>query len=448
MMMRRRHAIVLATSFAAVFFAHEGAVALTALEDVSRSPDVPVAIGGFSAIDGEDVMTRSPGASPAIAALGTLPGAANVTCFHWGPTRLFALDVPSTLSGISFATADVISYDGATYAKEFDSEAREIPRGVIVDACSIEAGALLLSFDVPVELQGVMVDPEDLVQWNGATALVVLDGSSLGITAGTNLDAAHNLVLLPGTLASFDVPVELAGFEAMPEDVLEYATGWELSIDSSAIDSGWTPHGNLDALHAVAAVNDNCQNVLNPGQENFDADSQGDACDLDDDNDGLDDDAEVVAGTDPLDADSDDDGLQDGDEVRHAFDPLNPDSDGDGYCDGPLNPGSVCAEGVSDNCPGLANAGQTNSDSLPAGDDCQCGDVDGSNTVDAGDLLRLREHLMGDTLPGNLLARCDVHDTDTDGIEDCDVADASALARYVGGGNITLENFCSVYLGE
>ena len=45
---------------------------------------------------------------------------------------------------------------------------------------------------------------------------------------------------------------------------------------------------------------DNCELVSNADQVNFDADSQGDACDLDDDNDGFTDEEELADGTNPL----------------------------------------------------------------------------------------------------------------------------------------------------
>jgi Leucine-rich repeat (LRR) protein len=47
---------------------------------------------------------------------------------------------------------------------------------------------------------------------------------------------------------------------------------------------------------------DNCPNVSNPSQVNTDRDSEGDACDADDDNDGFSDAQELVDGTDPLDS--------------------------------------------------------------------------------------------------------------------------------------------------
>jgi hypothetical protein len=57
------------------------------------------------------------------------------------------------------------------------------------------------------------------------------------------------------------------------------------------------------------------------------------AGDLDDDEDGLVNAAEVALGADPEDADTDDDGITDGDEVALGADPLALDSDGDGVTD-------------------------------------------------------------------------------------------------------------------
>ena len=75
---------------------------------------------------------------------------------------------------------------------------------------------------------------------------------------------------------------------------------------------------------------DNCPNISNPLQQNFDGDALGNACDPDDDNDGLLDVVETNTGvfvsptdtgTNPLNPDTDGDGVSDGDEVTAGTDP-------------------------------------------------------------------------------------------------------------------------------
>jgi len=80
---------------------------------------------------------------------------------------------------------------------------------------------------------------------------------------------------------------------------------------------------------------DNCPTVANPTQVNADRSGGGDACDPDDDNDGLTDVAEAARRTGRLDKDTDDDGLGDNTEVRTTrTNPRRRDSDEDLLADG------------------------------------------------------------------------------------------------------------------
>lgn len=105
---------------------------------------------------------------------------------------------------------------------------------------------------------------------------------------------------------------------------------------------------------------DNCPNVTNINQQDFDEDGLGNACDIDGDNDGLLNPDENAIGSDPFNPDTDGDGMLDGedpdplvsdldrdgvgddDEIAAGTDPLDADTDDDGREDGedpyPLDP--------------------------------------------------------------------------------------------------------------
>jgi hypothetical protein len=170
----------------------------------------------------------------------------------------------------------------------------------------------------------------------------------------------------------------------------------------------------------ISDVSDNCPTVVNANQNNYDGDDLGDLCDPDADNDGLLNTEET--NTDWLDEDSDDDGYNDYEEIWHNgqsgyqfifnkdTNPNNADTDNDGLIDGDEvylfgydaldadSDGDGVADGDEDfDGDGLANV----ADPLPLDFNFQDGDMNGSTTVNAADVLIVQRIALG-LLPPSL----------------------------------------------
>jgi len=142
---------------------------------------------------------------------------------------------------------------------------------------------------------------------------------------------------------------------------------------------------NRDAdSDGVRDGSDNCPQISNPSQTDFDGDRQGDSCDSDDDNDGiLDlDDAFPFNAAENLDSDQDGTGNNadlddDNDGVPDASDafPLNASESKDNDMDGVGDNADADDDGdgvadAADNCPALANADQADNDHDGQGNAC------------------------------------------------------------------------------
>ena len=217
----------------------EGAVPL---ESFTGSYDVTLQLGGEIFTDEQLIFNNLLGLVSSVD-LGPLPPAAQLSAFHLESNgdRLFVLDTTVVLPGTALIARpqDVIRWEGSTYDLVFQGQSQGVPPTAQIDALSrLPQGDLILSFDVSLELDGVVAHDEDLLRFDGASFSMLFDGSAAGIGPAFDVDAAD--ILPDGTLLiSLDIGGQLGTAVFGDEDVLKWdgpSSVWSLTIDGSVLD--------------------------------------------------------------------------------------------------------------------------------------------------------------------------------------------------------------------
>jgi hypothetical protein len=230
------------------------ALAATPLSEIRVSPDTTVTLGGLT-VDDENVARDDLAGTVTKLVIGSIPAETDLDAYNVRPDGVQLLSFDTTVvlpGGITARPGDVVRYDGAGYAIEFNAAAAGIGPGVNLDAVAVYGSSLLLSFDTAFDIGGLHVEPADLVLFDGATFTSFFSASPAGIAPGLNLDAADYLPCNGHLLLSFDGSGTIGGVAFDDEDVLEFdrASTWEMAYDGSAHDPHWGP-ADLDAVHAV-----------------------------------------------------------------------------------------------------------------------------------------------------------------------------------------------------
>ena len=227
------------------------AIPAMAQEIVSASPDVTIDLGAGVVATDQDVAVDNQLGIVMLENLGPLPSSSEVVALGLDVNgdQLLAFDTTTELSGgVVARKGDVVRFDGVAYSIEFDASLAGVPSSASTDAVSWSTNGLLLSFDTTVSLPGSLVAAdEDLVEWNGSSFGLLLDGSSEGVDSSLDIDAAQDLGA-GQFLVSFDTTGSINGLVFADEDVLRFdGASWSLEIDSSALDSAWAA-ADLDAV--------------------------------------------------------------------------------------------------------------------------------------------------------------------------------------------------------
>jgi hypothetical protein len=150
-------------------------------------------------------------------------------------------------------------FDGSDHSFVFDAAVAGLPENANVDAVgavgAVGESGLLLSLDIAADLDGLTVDDEDVIRFDGSSITLYFDGSAAGVDSALDLDAVHHVEANRHLLMSFDSSGSLGGVSFDDEDVLDFdpfAATFEIVYDGSSAHGGWSD-ADIDAAYAVDA---------------------------------------------------------------------------------------------------------------------------------------------------------------------------------------------------
>lgn len=172
-----------------------------------------------------------------------------------------------------------------------------------------------------------------LYEINRATSKLAVQNGPGSVNSGIVSDIGTlGLTLSPSSDAGFDVSSSGTAFAALTDNVTGLTGLYTINLGAGTganpvgpIGSGTTQVFSLAILQpdsdgdGIRDAADNCPAAANPSQADLDGDKIGDACDPDQDGDGLDDAVEIAIGSNPRSTDSDGDKVGDGSDACPAL---------------------------------------------------------------------------------------------------------------------------------